>query len=55
MCTYFSCTEKAKIKSLDTNGLPCKYYSRCQEHQDHARDDCKARYNRRKREKGEGK
>ena len=44
MCTRRTCSEKAKVKTFDEKGNPASYYTRCQEHQDYAKADDKARY-----------
>ena len=55
LCHSYSCYEKVKIKTTDKQGNPISYHSRCQEHHDQMLADNKARYHRRKQEKGEGK
>ncbi len=54
MCTFFSCTKKAKAKSYDANGFHVNIIRvalRCQGHQDYAIVDRNARRIR-KREEG---
>ena len=55
MCTSHSCKEKAKVKTIDEQGNPTSYYSVCQKHLDYTKAYDKAKSNRRKQEKGEGK